>query len=108
MWLSQVFAECEPFLEGLARCMAELQAFSPAQLPGLGQTHVSADSIWQPSNWLELLAPVAIFLGQAVIKFRKRAASKNLQQAVAETSRAFESWSHSSQVSAALPQRLLR
>ncbi|MCJ1422501.1 hypothetical protein MMC29_000381 [Sticta canariensis] len=107
-----VFAENDEFLEAIARCLAELQASSPGAPPRLSDPGMHderyPESIWRAENWLELLAPVAVFLRQAVIKFRKTATSTHMQNAVAEACKAFQAWKAASQPSASLPQRLYR
>ena len=78
-----MFVESEAFLEGVARSLSELRMSGWARLSDpLLQDARNPDSVWRPASWLEVLAPVATFLRQAIIKFRHCATQSAMQHAV--------------------------
>lgn len=107
----QVFVESEVFLSGLARCLMELLNSSSGGMPRIADPQVhderNPESIWRPDSWLDILAPIATFLRQAVIKFRKSATRTDVQQAVTVAMRAFAAWS-GSLIASSLPRGLLQ
>ena len=106
--LLQIFAGADDFLAAITRCLNQLQAARPLKLTDpLLRDERMPDSIWQASDWLQLIAPIAIFLRQAVIRFRASAVREAMQQAVAATLGAFNAWSAESSTQG-LPQALLR
>lgn len=70
---AQVFVETEGFLAALGRCLQELQATATSAPSCLSDPNLhderNPDSIWRPKHWLDVLAPLAVFLRQSIMRF---------------------------------------